>query len=69
MADQKETENAGPEAVEASGADPVGDGPTPARRPYAPPKLRYLGKVADLTFGATGSVNEHPNPALGQKHK
>jgi hypothetical protein len=28
------------------------------RRPYASPELRYLGKVADLTFGGLGSITD-----------
>jgi hypothetical protein len=52
--------------VEASGALVDGERgelapvelPNPAeerRRPYSPPRLRSLGKVAELTFGGIGS--------------
>jgi hypothetical protein len=30
----------------------------PRRRPYAPPQLAYLGSVADLTRGGTGSKGD-----------
>jgi hypothetical protein len=35
--------------------DTRGAAVTPGRRAYAAPRLRYLGKVADVTFGTGGS--------------
>jgi hypothetical protein len=32
--------------------------PRPPRRPYASPELRYLGKVAELTFGTVASISD-----------
>jgi hypothetical protein len=33
-------------------------GPRPPRRPYASPELRYLGRVAELTFGTVASISD-----------
>jgi hypothetical protein len=46
--------------------------PTPAtsarpRRPYTPPKLRSLGKVSDLTFGAASGSQPDGSKLKPQK--
>jgi hypothetical protein len=42
---------------ERASADPPGQ-PEGGKRRYSPPRLRSLGKVAELTFGGAGSVKD-----------
>jgi len=56
-------------APATNGAPARGDASSPARRTYTAPQLRYLGKVADVTFGHGGSVLDVAgHPHLGSKH-
>ncbi len=57
MADVKRVHRAAEGVDQPSGLQP----PAPIaanRATYTPPRLRYLGKVADLTFGNTGSKGD-----------
>lgn len=63
MAEQTQQRDVEPRAPESTGAGmpaPVTCGaPKQApRRAYASPELRYLGKVAELTFGTIGSITD-----------
>jgi hypothetical protein len=51
---------------EAGGAAIDGGGtPHGGKRPYSPPQLKSLGKVAELTFGGAGTHKELKLPHTG----
>jgi hypothetical protein len=41
--------------------------PSPPRRPYSAPQLRYLGKVAELTFGSAAGSHAEAGPVHKQR--
>jgi hypothetical protein len=57
---------AGKSPPQSDASRPALHGKRPVKRPYSPPQLKSLGKVADMTFGhPTGSARD----GLGRKSK
>jgi hypothetical protein len=68
MADEtrKEDTSGSPQGAGDSGRAAPATSARP-RRPYTPPKLRSLGKVSDLTFGAASGSHSDNSKLKPQK--
>ncbi len=67
MADEMDDPKTADAVVETKAAALRSDSTSPARRPYTAPKLRYLGKVAEITFGAGASSYDNVQHHIGKK--